>query len=77
MKPILIVDDEAPIRALIRLTLERAGYTVDDHLLTSREEVEAFKAKHGIATTPLIFIGDEKIGGSDDLERYLAAQPAG
>jgi len=23
MKPILIVDDEAPIRALIRLTLER------------------------------------------------------
>ena len=24
MKPILIVDDEAPIRALIRLTLERA-----------------------------------------------------
>ena len=29
MKPILIVDDEAPIRALIRLTLERAGYTCD------------------------------------------------
>ena len=30
MKPILIVDDEAPIRALIRLTLERAGYTSDE-----------------------------------------------
>ena len=30
MKPILIVDDEAPIRALIRLTLERAGYTCDE-----------------------------------------------
>ena len=30
MNPILIVDDEAPIRALIRLTLERAGYTCDE-----------------------------------------------
>ena len=35
-------------------------------------EVEAFKAKHNIATTPLIFIDGKPIGGSRDLERYLA-----
>lgn len=73
----VLPDHTCPFGVRAKDMLERAGYTVDDHLLTSREEVEAFKAKHGIATTPLIFIGDEKIGGSDDLERYLAAQPAG
>ena len=57
--------------------LERAGYQVDDQLLTSREAVEAFKAEHGVATTPLVFIGGEQIGGSDELERYLATRPAG
>ena len=73
----VLPDHTCPFGVRAKDMLERAGYTVDDHLITSREEVEAFKAKHGIATTPLIFIGDEKIGGSDDLERYLAAQPAG
>ena len=41
MKPILIVDDEAPIRALIRLTLERAGYTCDE-AATGTEAAGAF-----------------------------------
>ena len=53
--------------------LEEAGYEVDDRLLTSRAEVDAFKAEHGLKTTPLIFIGDERIGGSAALKRYLAS----
>ena len=34
--------------------------------------MDAFKAEHDLRTTPLVLIGGEKIGGSDDLERYLA-----
>lgn len=51
--------------------LEAAGYEVDDHILRSRQEVDAFEEKHGVATTPQIFIDGERIGGSDVLERYL------
>ena len=32
--------------------LERRGYAVDDHPLTSREETDAFMAEHGVETTP-------------------------
>ena len=53
--------------------LERSGYDVEDHPLTTREQIDTFKAKQGVATTPQVFIGGERIGGSDDLERYLKA----
>jgi glutaredoxin len=51
--------------------LKRAGYEVEDHHLTTREETDAFKAEHGVATTPQIFIGGQRIGGHDDLRRAL------
>lgn len=51
--------------------LKRAGFEVEDHHLTSREETDAFKAQHAVATTPQIFIGGERIGGHDDLRRFL------
>jgi glutaredoxin len=51
--------------------LKRAGYEVDDHHLTTRDATDAFKAQHGVATTPQIFIGGERIGGHDDLRRFL------
>ncbi|WP_066487159.1 MULTISPECIES: glutaredoxin domain-containing protein [Pseudomonadota] len=60
-----------PFGVRARQMLEAAGFTVDDRLLQSREEVDAFKAEQGVATTPQIFIDGERIGGSDDLERYL------
>ena len=56
--------------------LDQAGFEVDEHILGSREEVEAFKDEHGVSTTPQIFIEGERIGGSDDLERYLAEEDA-
>lgn len=56
-----------------RDVLRRNGFTVDDRLLTTRAEVDAFKAEHGVETTPLIWIGDERIGGHDDLLRHLAS----
>ena len=51
--------------------LRRSGYDVEDHHLTTREETDAFKAKHGVATTPQVFIGGERIGGYDELRRFL------
>jgi glutaredoxin len=54
-----------------RHVLKRAGYEIEDRLLTDREQTDAFKARHGVATTPQIFIGDDRIGGYDDLRRFL------
>lgn len=51
--------------------LERHGYTVDDHQLTTRAETDAFKARHRVATTPQTFIGGRRIGGNDDLRRFF------
>jgi len=51
--------------------LESQGYAVEDHWLTTREETDAFKAKHGIKTTPQTFINGVRIGGNDDLRRYF------
>lgn len=56
--------------------LKRSGYQVEDHPLTSREETDAFKERHGVATTPQIFIGGERIGGYDDLRRFLGKRVA-
>ena len=51
--------------------LRRNGYTVEDRHLATREETDRFKAEHGVATTPQVFIGGERIGGYDDLRRFL------
>ena len=51
--------------------LKRQGYEVEDHHLKSREATDAFKAQHGVATTPQVFIGGQRIGGYDDLRRFL------
>ena len=54
--------------------LEREGFTVADHWLTTREETDAFKAEHGVKTTPQTFINGERIGGYDDLRRHLGKE---
>jgi glutaredoxin len=51
--------------------LRRRGFAVEDRPLRSRAEIEAFKAEHGVATTPQIWIGDERIGGHEALRRHL------
>ena len=64
-------DHECPYGLRAKQLLEDAGYEVDDRLLTSREDVDAFKREQGVETTPIIFIGDERIDGSDELAAYL------
>ena len=73
----VLPDHVCPYGERAKQLLEQAGYAVDDHLLESREAVEAFKSEHGVATTPLVFVDGERIGGSEELERFLAGQPAG
>jgi glutaredoxin len=51
--------------------LQRQGYRVDDRWLKTREETDAFKAEHDVKTTPQTFIDGERIGGYDDLRRWL------
>ncbi len=51
--------------------LKRKGYRVDDRHLTTRAETDAFKAEHGVKTTPQTFIDGERIGGHDDLRRFF------
>jgi len=40
--------------------LEREGYTVDDQLLTSREQTDEFKKQHSVETTPQTFIDNKR-----------------
>jgi len=69
----VLADHECPFGVRAKKMLEEAGFSVEEHVLGSREEVDSFKAEQGVATTPQVFIGGERIGGSDDLARYLEA----
>jgi glutaredoxin 3 len=64
-------DHECPYGLLAKRMLEDAGFEIDEHLLATREEVDDFKAEHGVSTTPVIFIDGEKIDGSEELAAYL------
>jgi glutaredoxin len=69
----VLPDHVCPFGVRAKQLLEAAGYQVDDRVLSTREEVDAFKQEQGVATTPQIFIDDERIGGADELEQMLAS----
>lgn len=54
--------------------LQEQGIEFEDVKLRSREEVEQFKAKHEVATTPQIFFGADRIGGYTDLAKSLKVE---
>jgi glutaredoxin len=51
--------------------LERHGFSVDDQWLTTREQTDAYKAEHGVETTPQTFIDGKRIGGYRELRRFF------
>ena len=51
--------------------LLREGYELEDHPLRTRRETDAFKAEHGVKTTPQVFIDGERVGGYDALRERL------
>ena len=51
--------------------LKSQGYEIEDHHLTTRAETDSFKQQYGVKTTPQTFIGGKRVGGYDDLRRFL------
>lgn len=64
-------DHVCPFGIKSKYLLEKAGFEVEDHHLTSREETDEFKKSQAVKTTPQTFIGDRRIGGYDDVRSYL------
>jgi glutaredoxin len=68
----MVMDEHTcPFGVKAKWLLEKQGYTVDDRWLTTREQVDAFKREHDVATTPQVFIGGRRIGGYTDLRRHF------
>ena len=70
-------DHECPWGLKTINLLNDKGIEFEDNKLTSREEVDEFKAKHHVETTPQIFSGDERIGGYTDLAEKLDVEAEG
>lgn len=67
----VMTDHVCPYGIKAKDLLERQGFAVEDRWLTTRAETDAFKAEHGVKTTPQVFIGGQRIGGYDDLRRFF------
>jgi len=64
-------DHTCPYGVKARHLLRAKGYQVEDHWLETREATDAFKAEHGVSTTPQTFVEGRRIGGYDDLRRFF------
>ena len=72
----VLPDHICPFGVRAKQMLQGAGYDVDDKILQTREETDAFKAEHRVDTTPQVFIDGTRIGGSDETEQFLAKAKA-
>ena len=54
--------------------LARRGFEVDDRHLQTQDATEAFRTEHKVRTTPQIWIGDQRIGGYDDLRAHFGTR---
>jgi YesN/AraC family two-component response regulator len=73
MERILIIDDEAPIRSMIRLILEREGYTVAE-AADGAEGIRCFREDPAdLVITDLIMPNKDGIGMILDLKKEFAS----
>lgn len=70
----VLPDHVCPFGVRARDLLLERGYEIDDRILRTRDEVESVKDEFGVATTPVILLGDERIDGADALARTLDAR---
>ena len=68
----VLPDHVCPFGVRAKLLLEQSGFEVEDNILETRIDVDVFKDKHGVSTTPQAFIDGRLIGGSQELALYLA-----
>ena len=67
----VMAEHTCPYGLKSRDLLNRHGYEVEDHHLTSRDDIDTFKEEHGVSTTPQTFIDGQRIGGYEDVLRHL------
>lgn len=68
----MLMDDHVcPFGLKSRHLLKSQGYKVDDHHLSTREQVDAFKKEYNVDTTPQTFINGQRVGGYDELKAYF------
>lgn len=72
----VLPDHICPFGLRAKAMLEQAGYEVDDQQLTTRAEVDAFKEKESVSTTPVTFINGRRYATSEALQEFLADAPA-
>ena len=68
----MVTDDHiCPYGIKAKDLLLRNDFDVDDHLLRSKEEADAFRKEHEVDTTPQVFIEGQRIGGYDALRKHF------
>ena len=67
----VLPDHTCPYGVKAKELLEHSGFEVEDHHLTTRTETDAFKLQHGVDTPPQIFVHGKRIGGYDELRRFV------
>jgi glutaredoxin 3 len=72
----VLPDHVCPYGARARQMLEHCGFAIDERILGTRMEVDAFKQQELVATTPQVFIDGRRIGGCEELAAYLEAASA-
>ena len=72
----VLPDHVCPYGVRARELLESAGIPFEDRILGSRGEVEEFKAKHQVPTTPQLFADGRRIGGTAEIQDWLAQEQA-
>ena len=68
---IVMPDHMCPHGLKSKDVLERQGYLVEDHHLTTRAEIDGFKSEYEVKTTPQTFINQKRIGGFDDRNTFF------
>jgi glutaredoxin-like protein len=73
LPPVTIFTREGcPYCARARRLLEERGYSYEDVVIGTGISERSLRALSGADTVPQVFIGGERIGGADALERYLS-----
>lgn len=60
-----------PFGLKARDLLRREGFDIHDHRLRTREETDTYMEHDGVETTPQVFIDGKRVGGYEDLRRFL------
>ena len=69
-------DHLCPYGLKSKALLERKGFRVEDHQLTTRDETDDFKNRHQVDTTPQVWIDGKHIGGYEQLREYFGDKSA-